>query len=263
MPWVRVDDQFPMHRKVRPLSDKAFRLYMSALCWANANLTDGTIRTHEITYVSDVSSPRRYARELCDAGLWSKTNEGWQIHDYLEYQASAIKIREERANKRARQERWLDRKRQEKDAQRDASQDASRDESEDAAPIPSHPIPSHIDISSQSSIPPYPAGQDDDDRIDGQDFSQVDEMVKRELAPLAAQPITDEQAARIRRDILGRARGKVKNPHRYIQRALRADLTRYLPEPPRDHRGVGRMCPHHPFMPMPCRACAADRIAGE
>lgn len=157
MPWVRVDDQFPMHRKVRPLSDKAFRLYVSALCWANANLTDGAIRTHEITYVSDVSSPKRYTRELCEAGLWSKTNDGWQIHDYLDYQGSAIKIREDRAAKRARQERWLDRKRQEKEAQRDASQDASRDESEDAAPLPSHPIPSHEDIPSQSSIPPYPA----------------------------------------------------------------------------------------------------------
>lgn len=74
MPWVRADDQFPVNRKVRPLSDRAFRLYVSALCWCNANLTDGVIKTRELMYVSDVSSPRQYADELVDAGLWSKTH---------------------------------------------------------------------------------------------------------------------------------------------------------------------------------------------
>ncbi|MEV6154948.1 hypothetical protein AB0L53_31865 [Nonomuraea sp. NPDC052129] len=91
-------------------------------------------------------------------------------------------------------------------------------------------------------------------------------MVKRELAPLAAHDLTDQQAAHIRRTILGRARSKVKNPYRYVQRALRANPGEHLPkfEPmPDAHRGVGRMCPHHPFMAEPCRACAADRLAAD
>ncbi|MER7363309.1 hypothetical protein [Nonomuraea wenchangensis] len=86
-------------------------------------------------------------------------------------------------------------------------------------------------------------------------------MVKRELAPLAAQDLTDQQAAQIRRDILGRARSTVKNPYRYVLRALRADPSQYLPQPPREHRGAGRMCPTHPYMAEPCRSCAADRLA--
>lgn len=262
MPWVRVDDQFPMHRKVRPLSDKAFRLYVSALCWCNAHLTDGVIRTRELAYVSDVTSPKRYARELVDADLWCETSEGWQVHDYLEYQLSAIKVREAREAKRARQERWLDRKRQENEGQRDASGDVSEDVSGDAPPLPSHPTPSQENsVRHQSSTAPYQAGDHDDDPTDGQEFAAVDEMVQRELAPLAAQPITPAQAAQIRRDILSRARGRVTNPHRYVQRALRREPGRYLPQPPREHRGAGRMCPTHPYMSIPCRSCAADRLA--
>ncbi|WP_255254292.1 hypothetical protein [Streptomyces albidoflavus] len=38
MPWVRVDDRFPSHRKVALLSDRAFRLYVAALCWCSENL---------------------------------------------------------------------------------------------------------------------------------------------------------------------------------------------------------------------------------
>lgn len=262
MPWVRVDDQFPVNRKVRPLSDRAFRLYISALCWCNANLTDGRIMTSELRYVSDIASVKRYASELVSAQLWEESGDGWLVHDYLEFQASAIKIREERAAKRARQERWLDRKREEREAQRDASHDASRDASGDAPPIPSHPIPSHENsFRHQSSTGTYQADQDRID--DGQDFSAVDEMITRELAPLAAQPITPDHATSVRADILSRARGKVTNPHRYVQRALRKDPARYLPpqQTSTDYQGVGRACPHHPFMRQPCISCAADRIA--
>lgn len=260
MPWVRVDDQFPHHRKVRHLSDQAFRLFVSGLCWCNDNLTDGVIPERDLRFVSDVRAPKRYASELVSVGLWERTDSGWCVHDYLEYQPSAEKIREGRDAKRARQERWLERKRDQSRSQGDASRDASDDVSEDAAPIPSQSHSQH-NFSSQSSIPPYPARDHDDNQTDGQDFSQVDEMVKRELAPLAAHDLTDQQAAQIRRDILGRARSTVKNPYRYVLRALRADPSQYLPQPPREHRGAGRMCPNHPYMAEPCRACAADRLA--
>ncbi|SDL74192.1 hypothetical protein SAMN05421874_12859 [Nonomuraea maritima] len=265
MAWVRLDDPFPTHRKVRHLSDQAFRLYVSALCWCNANLSDGQIPERELKFVSDVRAPKRYASELVSVGLWEETDSGWCVHDYLEYQPSAEKIREGREAKRARQERWLEGKRDRTRSRGDASQDVSGDVSEDAAPIPSQSH-SQNNFSSQSSIPPYPARERDDNQTDGQDFSAVDAMVKRELAALAAHPITDQQAAHIRDHILSRARSTVKNPARYVQRALRANPHEHLPKPeplPGAHRGVGRMCPTHPYMEEPCRACAADRLAAD
>jgi hypothetical protein len=262
MPWVRVDDQFPVNRKVRPLSDRAFRLYVSALCWCNANLTDGVIGTRELMYVSDVSSPRRYADELVDAGLWSKTNDSWQIHDYLEYQPSAIKVREGREAKKARQERWLASQKEAREAQRDASQDASQDVSRDDPPSHPTPIPSQQTFSNHSSDRPY-AG--DQGRMDGQDFSEVDEMIRRELTPLTNQPVTPQHAAQVRKLVLSRARSHVKNPSRYIQRALRRDPHAYLPAAPQasDDTPAGRdreRCAIH-HQQQPCIGCAADRIA--
>ena len=40
MPWAKFDDRYPWHRKVRGLSDAAFRMDVSAVCWCAENLTD-------------------------------------------------------------------------------------------------------------------------------------------------------------------------------------------------------------------------------
>jgi hypothetical protein len=70
MPWVRLDDRFPSHRKVRLLSDSAFRLYVSAICWSAENLTDGVIKTAELRLVADVRAARKRTEELVNCGLW-------------------------------------------------------------------------------------------------------------------------------------------------------------------------------------------------
>ena len=43
MSWVRIEDRFALHPKVVGLSDGAFRLYVSGLCYANLYHTDGRI----------------------------------------------------------------------------------------------------------------------------------------------------------------------------------------------------------------------------
>lgn len=137
MPWVRFDDRFPMHRKVRRLSDSAFRLHVSAIHWASEHLTDGHIPNGELDLVSDSRSPRKAVGELERAGLWDPVDDGWLIHDFLEYQPSASKVRAERDAKKERQERW----RKSRSGSRDASQDESRDASQDPAPYPTRPVP--------------------------------------------------------------------------------------------------------------------------
>jgi hypothetical protein len=262
MPWVRFDDQFPVNRKVRGLSDKAFRLYVSALCWCNANLTDGVITAAELRYVSDISSPKRYARELVDAKLWEEIDEtggGWYVHDYLEFQPSAEKIKGERVSKRARQERWADRKRQERDASSDASQDAIEGPSEDAAPIPipSRPIPTQKNKSSyQSPTAPYFANLTDDD----QDFSAIDEKITRLLATLTPDPITSQHTAWVRQTILSKARGQIRDRIAYVSRAIQQDPRPYLPQQPTTAAAAAGRCVEH-FQSLPCIGCAANRKA--
>ena len=91
--YVYLDDAFGDHPKVLPLTDGAFRLHVIALCYANRHLTDGRIPAEF------VGRRRPHAGELVKAGLWytDDPTQGWWIHDYLDYQKSARRVREDRA----------------------------------------------------------------------------------------------------------------------------------------------------------------------
>ncbi len=154
MPWVRFDDRFPSNRKIRLLSDSAFRLYVSAICWSAENLTDGVVTTKELRLVADVKNASKRAQELVDSGLWVPIpGTGWRIHDYHEYQPTADQVRADREAKTARQKRWRDKKRsddtpQDEDPEEgdvDASTRPSRDASKDAAPRTRVPGPARPD----------------------------------------------------------------------------------------------------------------------
>lgn len=125
MPWVRLDDRFPSHRKVALLSDRAFRLHVSALCWASENLTEGKILDRELSVIARVRGAKTAAKELETAGLWDRADDGWQIHDYLEYNPDRARVQAEREANAARQQAWRDRKKAEREAKK-AAEEAAR-----------------------------------------------------------------------------------------------------------------------------------------
>ncbi|MFI8206846.1 hypothetical protein [Streptomyces sp. NPDC085937] len=110
MPWVKLDDRFPSHRKIALLSDRAFRLHVSAICWCAENLTDGRIADRELALVTRVRGVKATAKQLEDAGLWDRTEDGWVIHDYLDYNPSREQVLLERKKNAERQERFRRRK---------------------------------------------------------------------------------------------------------------------------------------------------------
>ncbi|MFS4103828.1 hypothetical protein [Streptomyces sp. PD-S100-1] len=110
MPWVKLDDRFPSHRKIALLSDRAFRLHVSAICWCAENLTDGRISDRELALVTRVRGVKATAKQLEDAGLWDRTDDGWEIHDYLDYNPSREQVLLERKKNAERQERFRRRK---------------------------------------------------------------------------------------------------------------------------------------------------------
>ncbi|MFZ3546024.1 hypothetical protein ACODT3_10600 [Streptomyces sp. 4.24] len=124
MPWVRLDDRFPSHRKVALLSDRAFRLHVTALCWSSENLTEGLIRDKELAVVARIRGLKGVAKELEDAKLWDRTEDGWVIHDYLVYQFSREQVLAEREGNAARQKAWRERKKAEKEAKAAAAKAA-------------------------------------------------------------------------------------------------------------------------------------------
>ncbi|WP_256789869.1 hypothetical protein [Frankia sp. AvcI1] len=113
MTWVKLDDGFARNRKIAKLSDGAFRLHVSALCWCAEQLTDGHIAAGELREVSTLTPTRarRLAGELVKLGVWDVVPDGWTIHDFLDYNPSRSKVLAEREATARRQQAWRDRHR--------------------------------------------------------------------------------------------------------------------------------------------------------
>lgn len=98
MSWVRLDDGAPGHRKIVGLSDAAFRLWVVGLTYCNQQANDGRFSAASARimtgYLASPELGRGAMAELCAAGLWIETADGFEVHDYLEYQPS----QEERAS---------------------------------------------------------------------------------------------------------------------------------------------------------------------
>lgn len=161
MVWVRLEDGYPRNRKVAALSDAAFRLDVSAICWSNATGADGRILPHELTEIR-AKATGRHAAELVARGRWhvagtpcphqdeetcppsTPDGGGWVIHDIWAQQKPASVVEEERKAKAERQARWLAKKKggeTSRSPSRDASQDTSGDAQKDIAPSPPRPAP--------------------------------------------------------------------------------------------------------------------------
>lgn len=96
MTWVRLDDTFPDHPKVIGLTDTAFRCHVTALCYAGRYLTDGHIPTGALRLIGT----RKAAQELEAANLWERTDHGWHIRDFLEYNPSKEEVETQRERRK-------------------------------------------------------------------------------------------------------------------------------------------------------------------
>lgn len=105
MTWLKKDDKYPEHRKIRRLSDGAYRLHDTALCWAAKDETDGLIQADDLTEMQHGKRLSRYIPDLEAAGLWERVPGGWLIHDFLHYNPSHVQLDKERAAARERQAR--------------------------------------------------------------------------------------------------------------------------------------------------------------
>jgi hypothetical protein len=107
MAWAKLDDQFAEHTRIAPLSDKAFRLHVAAICLAARKLTDGHITYTDARVLQALTRARtRHIDELLGAGVWTENGgAGWVIRDYLDYNPSAETVKERRAKWTERQNR--------------------------------------------------------------------------------------------------------------------------------------------------------------
>lgn len=99
--WFRVDDQMPWHPKLMRAGGDAGWLWVCGGCWIAAHGTDGLIPRAAIPMLSDRKSPLRLAERLIDVGLWEDRGEDVYMHDYLDWNPTAVEVAERRAKRAA------------------------------------------------------------------------------------------------------------------------------------------------------------------
>ncbi len=98
MAWVRVHDGAMTHPKIAGLSDKAFRLWIWGLSYAQQHLTDGVI-----TIAAVPSRLVRATDDLVRARLWDRDADGiLTVHDYLDWNDSRATVTKRQADAKER-----------------------------------------------------------------------------------------------------------------------------------------------------------------
>ena len=104
--WVKIDNGLPDHPKVIGLSDAAFRLYVTGICYSSRFLTDGELSSAVLRRLGGAEA----AQELVKAGLLAETPEGAQIASYGEYQQSKEVVELKKQANLERQKRYKERR---------------------------------------------------------------------------------------------------------------------------------------------------------
>lgn len=89
-PYFVLTNEYPRHRKIRHLSDKAFRLHVTLLGLCNEDRNDGIISKQDLQMLGPGAG-----KELLKASLVHEKEPGiYQLHDYLRHQNSRKEIEE-------------------------------------------------------------------------------------------------------------------------------------------------------------------------
>lgn len=88
-PYIALANEYHRHRKIRGLSDAAFRLHVTLLLTSNEETTDGVVAKTDLFLRGS-----KVAKELLEAGLVHEKNGVYKLHDYLEHQKSKSQIAE-------------------------------------------------------------------------------------------------------------------------------------------------------------------------
>lgn len=97
--FIKLDDHIDENPKVVSLSDTAFRLYVTGLCYCSRNQTDGLIPKPMANRLVNKGG-ERLAFDLIKEQLWEDKGDSYYIPDYLEHQRSRSEIEALREAKR-------------------------------------------------------------------------------------------------------------------------------------------------------------------
>jgi hypothetical protein len=101
MPWVKLDDSIDQHRKIRRAGNEAAGVWMRSLCYSAGALTDGHVDPEWLVERTG-SKASKVSELLVVSGLWEPNDDGWGIHDYLDFNPSRASVLAKRESDAAR-----------------------------------------------------------------------------------------------------------------------------------------------------------------
>ncbi len=109
MSWAKLDDQFHAHRKAMKAwraHPRALGLHMLAMSYCAGHLTDGLVDDEFVEEKIPAKRERDQATNaLVEAELWGREEDGWRIHDWLDFnpsRADTLDKRQKEADRKAR-----------------------------------------------------------------------------------------------------------------------------------------------------------------
>lgn len=88
--FVRIDDGYPEHPKVLPLSDAAFRAHVESICWCSRQ--DGRTNGRIPKAVARKKFRAKAITELVKARLLEDAGDDYEVHDYLDFNRSGEEV---------------------------------------------------------------------------------------------------------------------------------------------------------------------------
>lgn len=113
--WVKIDDQMPNDPEIDELSDGAFRLYISALCYSQAELTDGYVPDSRMRRLTPNYRPS-HLKELTapsdnpEGPIMLPVDDGYSIRNFAKYNKTRAYWLRKRKDDAKRLAEWRARK---------------------------------------------------------------------------------------------------------------------------------------------------------
>lgn len=150
MPWGKHDDKFHSNRKVKPLRSTlrglaalGLRSILHSECLDDPML-DGRILRSDLR----TSQERKLAEALADAKLLDRIEDGYQIHDYADYNPTKDGLSQAKEKSRHRSQQYRERQRHEEE-----TPPSRRDDDVTLSPVP-YPVPERERVNTRAQEPP-------------------------------------------------------------------------------------------------------------
>jgi len=125
MTWAKLDDQYADHPKIVAVGPLADWLHTCAIVYCSRYLTDGFVPAIAVAKLANFEGVATLVNgewqqvnvtalvtALLQAKLWDECDGGYVLHDFLQYNPSAEKVKEDRVKEAKRIAEWRERQRQ-------------------------------------------------------------------------------------------------------------------------------------------------------